>query len=695
MKQVFASNDVVIVAAACVLPGAASVDEFLENCSSKKMIRGAVSEARVKRYLLSEEKASDQDRIYSNLAVEIPRERVDEMLAENGLSEKTDSRLDAYTFECVRQLLAKVPASSRTARTDLILGCMNPDPDYQVDIVESYRGQYVEEISKTFSGNDSKLAATLSALVHKTVDEIVEGAQKNADRFFVSNTLNRVATKFGFTGERYVVDTACASSLTAIDLSIQRLKQYQSDFAISGGIESNLGHGPYIIFSKVGALATENSFPFDKRSEGLVQGEGAVMFGLKRLEDALRDDDSILGVVRSVTGGSDGRAASLFQPNVAGQTLIYKKAYGEHRRLDYIEAHGTGTAVGDQTEAESLRSFFAFNKIPVGSVKSLIGHTKGAAGAAGLLKCLNMMQTRVVPGSSYIEDSSFGGDDEAGPFVNREDHRLSDEHPLRMGINSFGFGGTNYHLCIEEFSPDANVTKVDAPKAVRMVVCAENSLDLETFERDEFLKSEFPLRLPPKSIAAIDKVQLGALLTTWKCIKQLGGEWHFLPKEKIGAISACTLGLDQSFEMIHRLAYEMMAFVAETDHKDAPFTKELRAYVEDTLKTRYAPINEDSATGILNNVIAGRICNLFDLYGRSYNIDKDTASVPVALAAIQNELNTDPDQIFIFVGVEEAKEASSCKTTRKKVTTRILTSESFAKQHELIARSELGVSYVN
>ena len=691
MKQSFFTNDIAIISYSCVLPQARHPDQFWDNCLNEKNAVGKVSNERLKDYLVSEVQDSQKDRIYSTLACEISREDYEHYLQKNNLKEEDTNRLHAYTFEAVRQVTEKIPNISKYKKVDLILGCMNPDTEHELQVIEENREMYQENTVHRFLDGKVEGQEELKLLVNKAIDEISKDLNYSDHHFFSTYTLAEVAKRFSLNGEQFVVDTACASSLTAIDLAMQRLKLGQADLALAGGIESNLGHGAYIIFSKVGALAAKKSAPLDTTTEGLVQGEGSVIFALKRLEDAIKDGDEISGVIRAVAGSSDGRSASLFQPNVNGQVAVYNRVYTHDRNIDYLEAHGTGTQVGDVTEKNSIREFFANQKIPVGSVKSLVGHTKGAAGATGLLKALYVIKKRCIPGSGYVVSSVFDPSPNDA-FVNTEKIHISHDNPIRVGINSFGFGGTNYHLLIEEFRKDANLIERDFVDDVKIGILAESKMSLENFEREDFKKFDFPFRLPPNSLKAIDKCQLLALLTAWNCIKELGSLWNFVPKDKVGVISSCTLCLDQIFDMIHRLAYEMIASSAETEKPNHPLPIELRAYLEKNVKPLYAPINEDAATGVLNNVIAGRVCNLFDLYGKSYNLDKDTASIAAGLQAIENELRINPDQLFIFIGVEETHNVSQNRTTRHSVVARLITSEQFAFENEMSFKQSFSVS---
>ena len=197
-------------------------------------------------------------------------------------------------------------------------------------------------------------------------------------------------------------------------------------------------------------------------------GEGAAVFLLKRLADAERDGDRIYAVVRAVAGSSDGKGKGITAPNPVGQRLCVERAW-ESAGLSpatagYVEGHGTSTRVGDVVEVEALGAVFgaagaAPGSIRLGSVKSNIGHLKGAAAAAGVLKATLALHHKVVPPSIHAEQPNPNIDFSRSPFVVNKELRewdTSDDTPRRAGVSVFGFGGTNFHVVLEEYVPGRN-----------------------------------------------------------------------------------------------------------------------------------------------------------------------------------------------------------------------------------------------
>lgn len=273
----------------------------------------------------------------------------------------------------------------------------------------------------------------------------------------------RVSNRFDLGGANCTVDAACASSLSALYWACHDLSSGNCDMVITGGCDTMQNPFGYLCFAKAGALsAMGRARVFDTKADGIVISEGHAAVVLKRREDAERDGDKIYAVIRAVSGGSDGRSMGLTAPRVEGQLRTLRRAY-EQAGVDpasvaLFEAHGTGTSVGDQTECRSLTTLLEEagapqGSIAVGSIKSMIGHTKCAAGAVGLVKTIMAMQHRVLPPTMHVDSPNPKGGLVDGPlFVNTEARPwLAAEGPRRAGVSSFGFGGTNFHVLLEEY----------------------------------------------------------------------------------------------------------------------------------------------------------------------------------------------------------------------------------------------------
>ncbi|MGN9809490.1 type I polyketide synthase [Micromonospora sp. BQ11] len=278
----------------------------------------------------------------------------------------------------------------------------------------------------------------------------------------LSIAANRISYMFDLRGPSAAVDTACSSSLVALHMACQSLWNGQSHLAIAGGVNLILSPSFAINFTKAGVMAPDGRCKtFDAGADGYVRGEGAGVVVLKPLERALADHDDIRAVIRGGAVGQDGRSNGLMAPNRLSQEDVLRAAY-QHSGVapsdvDYVEAHGTGTALGDTMEAGALGTVVGKDRPPerpcvVGSVKSNIGHLEAAAGIAGVIKTVLMLEHRQIPASLHIENPNPQIDFQAlrlraararHPWARREG-------PLRAGVSSFGFGGTNAHIVLEE-----------------------------------------------------------------------------------------------------------------------------------------------------------------------------------------------------------------------------------------------------
>ena len=275
----------------------------------------------------------------------------------------------------------------------------------------------------------------------------------------------RVANLFDFRGPNFTTDAACASGLAAMSVAVEGLVDHRFDAAITGGIDHNMGVAAFVKFCKIGALSATGTRPFDAGADGFVMGEGAALFVLKRLEDAERDGDRIYSVILGIAGSSDGKGKGITAPNPIGQRLAVQRAWeiaGEDpATVTAVEAHGTSTRVGDATELQSLTDVFGAagapaHSIALGSVKSNIGHLKAAAGAAGMFKMVRSLHDKVLPPSLNFNDPNPNVDWDTSPFVVNSALRDWPAPPSgvrRAGVSAFGFGGTNFHVVMEEHVP--------------------------------------------------------------------------------------------------------------------------------------------------------------------------------------------------------------------------------------------------
>ncbi|AFM17525.1 polyketide synthase family protein [Mycolicibacterium chubuense NBB4] len=293
-----------------------------------------------------------------------------------------------------------------------------------------------------------------------------------------SVTVGRIAYLLGLKGPAVAVDTACSSSLVSIHLACHSLRMRESDLALAGGVNLNLRPETQLALAKWGMLSPHgHCYAFDSRADGFVRGEGAGVVVLKRLTDAVRDGDRVLAVVRGSAVNQDGRSNGLTAPNAPSQrdvlTRALKSADVAASTVDYIETHGTGTALGDPIEFDALAAVYGKGEAPcaLGTVKTNMGHLEAAAGVAGFIKTvLTLQHGKIAPNLNF---------EKWNPQIDPKSTRLfvptatgewpKSEHPRRAAVSSFGFSGTNAHIVLEQ-GPELSPAAADPSQSVTTLV---------------------------------------------------------------------------------------------------------------------------------------------------------------------------------------------------------------------------------
>ncbi len=341
-----------------------------------------------------------------------------------------------------------------------------------------------EEILKS-----SSFAALPDSVRKSIMEQVLEGVRKKLPPItedtmpgeLANIVAGRIAALYDFKGPNFVADAACASTMAAMSAAIEGLIAGQYDAVLTGGIDANMSPSSYVKFCKIGALSATGSRPYAEGSDGFVMGEGAATFLLKRLADAERDGDNIYAVIRAIGGSSDGKGKGITAPNPAGQKICVLRAW-QYTGLklspgDMIEGHGTSTPVGDAAELQALLEIFGALNLPagsvaLGSVKSNIGHLKSAAGAAGIFKAMYALKAKEIPPSLNFARPNPNFDFAKSPFYVNTTLKPWDVNPgqaRRAAVSAFGFGGTNFHVVMEEYIPGRiageSKTTISVPEA--------------------------------------------------------------------------------------------------------------------------------------------------------------------------------------------------------------------------------------
>ncbi len=324
---------------------------------------------------------------------------------------------------------------------------------------------------KSLSGKDIGVFLATAGVDYK---ELVEkkGTTDAYEATGIHNSIaaNRISYFYDWRGPSVVIDTACSSSLVAINYAIQAIETEECHSALVGGVNLLLTPTTFERFGQMGMLSSSGQcYAFDERANGYVRGEGVAFVYLKSLDQAVADKDNVLGIIKAIAINHGGAANTLTSPNAIAQSKVIKKALNKANidpsTITYIETHGTGTPLGDPIEIAGLKRAFRRSKFPLsenfcalGSVKTNIGHLEPAAGMASVIKVLLALKHKQIPPNANFQTANPKLNIENSPFYIANQLQawepIKNEEgcclPLRAGISSFGFGGVNGHLIIEE-----------------------------------------------------------------------------------------------------------------------------------------------------------------------------------------------------------------------------------------------------
>ena len=446
--------DIAIVGMAAMFPGSTTADDFWSD------VVGAVNS-------VTEVPASrwDVDRYYDPGAVTVDA------------GKKTPSKWGGFLSEVGFDALSYgIPPTALAAIEPIQLLSLSVASQALADAGYATREFDRSRCSVVFgseSGNDLAGAYGVRAILPNLFEEVPPELDEYLPRLtedsfpgVLTNVIaGRIANRLDLGGINLTVDAACAASLAALDTACKELVVGNSDMVLCGGADVHNGINDYLLFSSVHALSpTGQCRAFDAKADGIALGEGVACLVLKRLADAERDGDRVYAVIEGVAGSSDGRHLGLTAPRKEGQQAALHRAYAQARRsagdLGLVEAHGTGTVVGDRTELATLTEIMQAGSAEpgqcvLGSVKSNIGHTKCAAGLAGLIKAASALYRGVLPPTLNIESPNEAYDPTSSPFrfLGRAQPWVGGRRVA--GVSAFGFGGSNFHAVLAGYDGDA------------------------------------------------------------------------------------------------------------------------------------------------------------------------------------------------------------------------------------------------
>lgn len=513
-----------------------------------------------------------------------------------------------WVLHCGREALAGVHASR--ARTGVVLG--------NLSFPSSSMARFAE---RTWLGD-------------ALADQVGVAPVHARNRFTSGLPAHLLARALGLGGDAFALDAACASSLYAIKIACDRLHDHSADAMLAGAVNRADDLFIHVGFCALQALSRcGESRPFDARADGLVPAEGAGLVALKRLSDAQEAGDTIAGVIRGIGLSNDGRGGGFLAPSPQGQVRAMRQAYASAgvspEEISLIECHATGTPVGDGAEIDSGREVFAgLSDVPVGSLKSNMGHLITAAGVAGLIKVLGAIEHGTRPPTLHA--------DQPIPELTGSPFRLLQQAepwdvdgPRRAAVSAFGFGGNNAHLIVEEhtgtssgvFMPQRSTSDV-AIVGLGVVagdcqntpafVAALRSEDEGSARVESISLSARDLRFPPRDLAQTLPQQLAVLKVALEALAQVPS----LPHGSTGTF----VGMGCDPEVARYGARWRVAGWAGILEVDDP------AWLEEARDAFVPPLEAAGVVGTMPNILANRLNSQFDLGGASFTVSSEELS---------------------------------------------------------------------
>jgi acyl transferase domain-containing protein/NAD(P)-dependent dehydrogenase (short-subunit alcohol dehydrogenase family)/acyl carrier protein len=469
-----ASRAIAIVGLGAILPDAANVSAFWENIKNARYSITEVSPDRWDPSFYYDPDPTAPDKTYSKIGGWVRDQVWDPVRWHLPIPPRVADAMDQaqkWAIAATREALEDYGYPKRQLDADrmaVVLGNAMAGEKHYLTSLRVHFPEYAHELEgvAAFAALPKAIRNDITRDLHNRIDKHLPEITEDSMPGELANCIaGRIANLYNFHGPNYVCDAACASAMAAMTAAVEGLIEGDYDSVITGGVDRNMGAPTFVKFCKIGALSATGTRPFAEGADGFVMGEGTAIFLLKRLADAERDGDKIYAVIRGIGASSDGKGKGITAPNPVGQKFCLERAWKNAglspATATLIEGHGTSTRVGDVVEAQSLTEMLSPHHLPIhsvalGSVKSNIGHLKGAAGAAGVLKTVLALRDKVLPPSVHCEHPSPDIDFVHSPlYVNTQlkPWQVPAETPRRAGVSAFGFGGTNFHIVLEEHIP--------------------------------------------------------------------------------------------------------------------------------------------------------------------------------------------------------------------------------------------------
>lgn len=509
-KYYYPAERVAVVAIGCLMPDAVNADILWNNILRKKVSIKEVPDHVFNKSVFYKPdalgKVNKNDKTYTKIAA-IPDEFDFMTLSRKyKIPPAVASYMDINqkaTIYCTDQVMDQMKSSLPKERTAVILCAGSPGIKFENVVRRTFFSNVESQISNhplVKGGRFPQMEQVLKDVSKEILNDTQPITEDTATGYLQNIVAGRIANIFDLWGPSYVVDGACASSLITIADSVAGLLNHEYDAVVTGGSEVTVTEVGLAAFSGINALSPDGSYPFDSRANGFVMGLGGGIVVLKRLSDALRDGDHIYSVISGYGLGSDGKGKYIAAPSEEGQVRVIQGACNmagySVDTIEMVEAHGTGTSVGDVVEVAALKKAFGAlgaqrdSYCGLGSIKSNIGHLRNAAGIAGFIKASLALENKVLPATANIKEINPKLQLDGSPFYVLTENRKWAEnslHPRRANISSYGFGGADCHICIEEFRPEflqKSYTFHNTYKAKNIGVAAEEKEEAVFFSGD-------------------------------------------------------------------------------------------------------------------------------------------------------------------------------------------------------------------
>ena len=644
-----AEEPIAIIGMGCVLPGGAdSPEQYWTNITTG--VSGIVDLAASLPHAREDFVAGDPDSVppkivsdktYTLLNGSVVRVRFDAALLGGRYSEQEFAGLTKGQQMLAISIAQADRTASRPKASAKVQCILGSTADGVAELDEAHFAASVREVLSQSAVSSSDAQAFSSRL-----NGGLPGWHGSPDEFRPHDLYSAVANKsLGIPRENtYLVDSACSSSLYSLALGARALRTGEADMVYAGGVFAP-GPANNNLFAQFRGLTPNESRPFDAQADGVVFGDGAGVLVLKRLTDALDAGDRILAVVRSDGFSSDGKSPSINVPQSEGQAAAVQAAYArskiDTRSIQYIEAHATATPVGDSVEFKALRRAFPATDQTerlLGSVKSLIGHTGWTSGVASVIKICKSLEHQKIPKQFAYASPNPQIELAGSGFTINVDHARWAENqnglPRRAAVNSFGFGGTNAHVIVEEYREPyhrkiAESFRKRPASSPDVVIIAAEGLFPETgsaFNRQQ-------LRMPKKRMVLpdvaehMDATQYLATMAAELVADTLPADALKPGALRIGVALGVEAKTERGVRANERVFLDRLGRVVRA----AEASDTVLGSIREQILAKVIPSGPYTLPGLMPNVAASRITHTFNWHGPNIVVDRGTASLVEAL----------------------------------------------------------------